>query len=146
VLLVELGRPGDKPAVTVQEACTFRWIQREFKVETEEDLAALARFLDNHPKKDATLLELTLTGAVTIDLRTRLESDVLARAKDRFRFLRVRDDGLFTRPGDDEWASLPSEGWLGHVVERLRRGMPEKPPADTQRALCLLYRLHKEAA
>jgi DNA repair exonuclease SbcCD nuclease subunit len=146
VLLVELGGRCEKPVVNVQEVCTFRWRQGRFTVDTEEDLGHLARFLDDYSGKDSTLLELTLVGALNMDLRSRLEGDVLTRAKDRFRFLRVRDEGLHTYPDKDEVASLPAEGWLGRVVERLQGAPLERQPDDAVRALRLLYRIHKEVA
>ena len=47
--------------------------------------------------------------------------------------------------GEQDLASLPSEGWLGRVVERLKAGLPDRSAEDSARALRMLYRFHKEA-
>jgi len=142
VLLVEIGGRGEDAVVSAQEVCTFRWRQHEHRVETEEELGQLERFLEEYPGKDATLLELTLVGVLSPELRNRLEADVLARARDRFRFVRVRDDDLHTVFGDADLADLRSAGWIGAVAERLRVGLPDRPKEDAARALRLLYRIH----
>ncbi|MDI1435817.1 metallophosphoesterase family protein [Polyangium sorediatum] len=146
VLLVEVGGKGERPVVARQQVCTFHWKQHEFTVETEDELERLERFLDTYQGKDSTLIELTLKGAPRMELRSRLENDVLARARDRFRFLRVRDENLHTIFGDEDIAALRTSGWIGRVAERLQTGLPDKPTEDTERALRLLYRLHKEAS
>ena len=89
-----------------------------------------------------------LTGIVLLApyLTAENHREVLARARDRFRFLRVRDENLHTIFGDEDIAALRTSGWIGRVAERLQAGLPDKPIEDTERALRLLYRLHKEAS
>ncbi|HRI67709.1 MAG TPA: DNA repair exonuclease [Polyangium sp.] len=146
VLLVEVGGKGQRPVVAHEQVCTFHWKQHTFPVETDEELAQLERFLDGYQGKDSTLIELTLIGALRMDLRGRLDNEVLARARDRFRFLRVRDEKLHTVFGEEDVAALRASGWIGRVAERLLAGLPDKPNDDTARALRLLYRLHKEVS
>jgi len=137
---------GERPVVAHEQVCTFHWKQHEFTIETEDELAQLERFLDGYQGKDSTLIELTLIGALRMELRSRLDNEVLARARDRFRFLRVHDDKLHTVFGDEDVAALRASGWIGRVAERLQAGLPDKPNDDTARALRLLYRLHKEVS
>ncbi len=144
VLIVEVGGRGEKPVVSAQEVCTYRWSQHRFTVETAEEIAAVERFLVEHPGRGETLIELTLEGMLSVELRNKLEQ-VLTTARDYFRFLRVRDEKLHSFLGEQDLASLPSEGWLGRVVERLKAGLPDRSAEDSARALRMLYRFHKEA-
>lgn len=146
VLLVEIGEPGAKPVVSAEEVCTFRWKQESFRLETAEEVAQLDRFLEEHPAKDTTLLELSLVGSLSPELYSRLEDDILARARDRFRFLRVRDEELHTGFSEADFDALRAAGWIGGVAEQLRGGIPGQPAEDVERALRLLYRIHRKEA
>ncbi|AKT39999.1 metallophosphoesterase family protein [Chondromyces crocatus] len=146
VLLVDIGARGEAPEVTPHEVCTFRWKQHQHTLDGADDLERLDRFLTEYPDKDSTLLELTLVGVLHVDLRARLDAEILSRASHRFRFLRTRDDGLHTLVSDDDLAGLRGAGWIGGVAERLRTGIEGFPQEDAERALRLLYRLHKEVA
>ena len=145
VLVVEIDAPGAVPRVTPQEVFGLAWKKVEINLDGAADLAGLERLLDGIPRKDTTLLELTLVGTIDAATRARLDIEILDKAKDRFCFVRVRDEKLHTVLGAEALASLPSEGWMGQVVARLQGTIEGASDAERERALRLLYRLHKEA-
>ncbi|HTN90236.1 MAG TPA: hypothetical protein VL242_41460 [Sorangium sp.] len=71
-----------------------------------------------------------------------MDAEILDQARDRFRFLRVRDEQLQIFLGETDAATLPSEGWLGQAVARLRGEIQGTSELDRSRALCLLHYLH----
>ena len=146
VLLVEVEGRGEAPVVTPEEVCSFRWKQLEHTVSTAEDVAHLERSLEDCPGKDRTLLELTLKGVLEVELSARLEVEVLARARDRFHFMRTRDEGLHVVVRDGGLEELGRAGWIGKVAKRLQGGVEGVPQEESAQALRLLYRLHKEVA
>lgn len=142
VLLVEIERPGATPRVTPHAVHTLRWTQLQLEVNDDEDLAAALRAVEELPDKADTLLELWLRGAVDLGLRDALDDQLVGAAGDRFRWLRVRDEELVTAPREEELAAIDPEGWVGQVA----RTLLAEPGDTSQRALRLLYRLHREVA
>jgi DNA repair exonuclease SbcCD nuclease subunit len=146
VLVVEIDAPGAVPRVTPYPVAGLEWKKAELRLGAEDDLVELQRLLDGFARKDALLLELTLTGTIDAAARARLDTEILDKARDRFRFLRVRDEQLHTFLGEADLATLPTEGWLGRTVERLRGDIEGTSEVERSRALCLLYGLHKAAS
>jgi DNA repair exonuclease SbcCD nuclease subunit len=145
VLVVEIEAPGALPRVTPHDVSGLDWKKANFTLDGKEDLAGLQRFVEGLSRKDTTLLELTLAGTIDASVRARLDLEILDKARDRLRFLRVRDDNLHTFLGADDLASLPAEGWLGKAVARLKAEIEGTSAEERSRALRLLFRLHKEA-
>jgi DNA repair exonuclease SbcCD nuclease subunit len=145
VLVVEIEAPGAVPLVTPHDVSGLDWKKAEFSLDGEADLVGLQRFVEGLPRKDTTLLELTLAGTIDASVRARLDLEILDKARDRLRFLRVRDDDLHTFLGADDLASLPTEGWLGKAVTRLKTEIEGTSAEERARALRLLFRLHKGA-
>lgn len=146
VLLVEIDAPGSVPRVTPHSVYGLEWKKEEFRLSEEADLVGLQLLLDSLLRKDTTLLELTLVGTIDASVQARLDNEILAKARDRFRFLRVRDEGLHTLLGETDMASLPTEGWIGQVVTRLRAPIEGASDEERGRAIHLLYGLHKGIA
>lgn len=146
VLVVEIDAPGAVPRVTAHEVAGLTWRQEELALNGDADLASLALMLDGIPRKDTTLIELMLEGTIDASTRDRLDGEILDKARDRFRFVRTRDEKLHTLLGADALASLPTEGWIGQAVARLGSAMEGSSDEERSRALRLLYRLHKEAS
>jgi DNA repair exonuclease SbcCD nuclease subunit len=145
-LVVEIGAHGAAPQVEAHEVSTLRWVQPgPFTIDGPDDLARLEAFLDAVPRKGETLLELALVGTIDAALRDRLEAEVLGRARDRLRWLRVRDEGLHTYVREEDLQAIGDEGsWLQAAVQALRA--PDVPRDEAERALRLLYRLHRDVA
>jgi hypothetical protein len=145
VLVVEIDAPGAVPRVTPRRVAGLEWKQVTFQLQGEADLAGLRHVLDGFGRKDTTLLELTLSGSIDASARSRLD-EMLNDARDRFRFLRVREEALSTFLGEADLATLPTEGWLGQVVARLRGEIAGKSSEERGGALRLLHHLHRAAS
>ncbi len=141
VLVVELAEPGASPAVTPVPVAALRWHRIRAELDGEEDLEALRGRLEAIPDKGDALVELSLAGTVDVELRARLDGEVLDAAEDRFRWIRVRDDELHSYVREEDLQAIAGEGWVGDVVKALADDEGE----DASRALRLLYRLHQEA-
>lgn len=142
VLVVEIDGPGALPRVTPYAVAGLEWRQEEIRIDGDADFPALQRLLDGIARKDSTLLELTLTGRIDVSVRTRLDHEILNSARDRFRFLRVRDEQLQVVLSESDVASLPTEGWLGQAVARLRGEITGTTEGERARALRLLCSFH----
>jgi DNA repair exonuclease SbcCD nuclease subunit len=145
VLVVEIDAPGAVPRVTPRRVAGLEWSKASLRLEGESDLASLQHLLDGFHRKDTTLLELTLSGSVDAATGARLDG-ILDEARGRFRFLRVRDEGLSTFLGEADLSSLPTEGWLGQAVARLRTEMAGRSEDERSRALRLLHGLLAEVS
>ncbi len=141
VLVVELPEPGAAPTMTPVPVNGLTWHSRAAELDPEEDLESLVELLEAIPDKVDALVELRLVGTVDVEQRARLDGEVLEQARDRLRWLRVRDDDLHTVVRTEELAAIASEGWVKEVVDALVNDDGE----DAHRALRLLYRLHREA-
>ncbi|WP_437314419.1 metallophosphoesterase family protein [Sorangium sp. So ce385] len=143
VLAVEIDAPGAVPRVTPYTVAGLEWKKAELRLDGDAELAVLQRLLDGFARKDTTLLELTLTGRIDASVRARLDAEILDNARDRFRFLRVRDEQLQTFLGEADLATLPTEGWLGQAVARLRGEIEGTSELERSRALRLLHYFHE---
>lgn len=146
VLVVEIDTPGAVPRVTPHPVAGLEWKKAEFRLHGDGDLVGLQLLLDGFSNKASTLLELTLAGAIDVSTRARLDTEILNKAHDRFRFLRVRDEALHTFLGETDLASLPTEGWIGRTVERLRGDILGTSDSERSLALRLLFAFHKEVS
>lgn len=146
VLVVEVPEPRATPRVTPHRVATFTWRQVAATLHTADDLAALERRLEEFSARAETLVELVLDGHLDLSLHGRLEQEILGRYRGIFRHVRVRDERLFVRLTDRDIAGLPQEGWIGQVVERLRRGVEGYDADQCQEALEALHRLFVKSA
>ncbi|MFO0608834.1 MAG: metallophosphoesterase [Polyangiales bacterium] len=146
VLVVEVTEPRAAPRVTPQRVATFTWRRVEGTLHTADDVAALERQLDELPDRSHTLVELVLDGHLDLTLHARVENDLLGRYRGIFPHVRVRDEKLFVRLTDTDIERLPREGWIGQVVERLRRGVEGYSADQCQEALETLHKLFLSSA
>jgi DNA repair exonuclease SbcCD nuclease subunit len=145
VLLVTIPAPGVIPEVIPQRVASHRFLQQRFLLNSDEDIGALERALDAISDKSTSLLELELHGALEMPARIRLD-ELLRRTRDRFCFLRTREDGLHTLLGEPDQSGLPGDGWLAEVVRRLRPQGNEALSEEDERALRNLARFCKETS
>jgi len=145
VLLVTIPEPGALPEVQRQRVSTYQFIQKQFLFNASEDLSQLERFLDEVTAKSTTLLELKLEGALDMPSRILL-TQMLERTRDRFCFLRTREDNLYTMLGEPDQTGLPGDGWLAEVARRLRPQGGAQLTEEDDRALRNLVRFCKEAS
>lgn len=146
VLVVEVPEPRAAPRVTPQRVATFTWRRVASTLRTAEDVAALERQLDELPDRSHTLVELVLDGYLDLTLHAKVENEILARFRGIFPHVRVRDEKLFVRLTDADIERLPREGWIGQVVERLRRGVEGYDADQCQEALEALHKLFHASA
>jgi DNA repair exonuclease SbcCD nuclease subunit len=140
VLLVELDGPGAEPRVEAVPVARTRWMSETTDLHQDSDLDGLADWLDGLTEKSWTLLELSITGQLSLEGRARLDA-LLDDYAARLAHLRVDAESLATVPTEQDLETLHGEGYLGRAIARLRDGAD---PADAD-ALRLLYRLIKES-
>jgi DNA repair exonuclease SbcCD nuclease subunit len=141
VLLVDIDAQGAAPRVTEVAVARTRWLTAQFDFSADAHVEELARWLDAQDEKSATLVELSLTGQLSLAGRDRLDA-LLEDYRGRLALLRIDADTVTTAPTADDLAVLHGEGFLGRAIDVLRDGAEE---ADTD-ALRLLYRLTREPA
>ena len=146
VLLVEIDRTRAAPKVSPHRVARFTWLRLACTLNTAENVAALERQLDELPGRSETLVELTLEGRLDLALRARVEHEILDRYRGIFPHLRVRDEKLFVRLTDQDIDRLPHDGWIGQVVDRLRKGIDGRTPEECQEALQALSEIHLRTA
>jgi DNA repair exonuclease SbcCD nuclease subunit len=142
VLAVEIEQPRAQPKVTAHRVAKFTWHRITATLSTADHVTALERQLAELPDRNDTLVELTLEGQLDLQLRARLDHDLIVRYRGIFKHLRVRDERLAVRLNDSDLAVLPRDGWVGKVVERLRNGVEGHAPEGCQEALRVLHDLH----
>ncbi len=142
VLSIEIERPRAQPKVTAHRVAKFTWHRIASTLATADHVAALDRQLAELPNRNDALVELTLDGQLDLQLRARVEHEILVRYRGIFKHLRVRDERLGVRLTDSDLAALPHEGWVGKVIERLRAGVEGYTAEDCQEALRVLHDLH----
>ncbi len=145
ILLVEIAAPGALPEVRRRHIATHRFLQKQFLLNTADDILPFEHFLDQLASKSTTLLELTLEGVLDMPARIRLD-ELLARTADRFLFLRTHTENLHTLLGEPEKDGLPGDGWLAEVVRRLRPPLENPQKDEDDRALRNLLRFYKDAS
>jgi DNA repair exonuclease SbcCD nuclease subunit len=138
-LLVEIDGPGAAPRLTVLPVARHRWISRAHTLDGPADVEALHDGLAALPERAATLVELTLDGALSLAARARLD-EVLAAHAEALLYLRWHDERLLAEPSADDLATLSADGFVGAAADALRTG----GAAEDADALRLLYRLLRE--
>lgn len=143
VLVVEIAEPGATPTVEQVRTAGLTWLQQGFELDGADDVQSASAWLDGLTDKAKTLVELTLTGGLDATERAALD-EAVERAAARLRVLRVSDDALHTRLGDDDLDAIATEGWVRDVIDRLRSDQPGGERTAADRALRLLWRLHAD--
>ncbi|MFW6092662.1 MAG: metallophosphoesterase family protein [Pseudomonadota bacterium] len=139
VLLVEIDAPGAEPRVRELPVARTRWQAETRELLHDTDLDALEAWLHGLEEKSWTLLELTLTGQLSLAGHDRLET-LLDDYADRLALLRADAEAVQVAPTDEDLDALRGEGYLGRAIEVLRGGDARE---DTD-ALRLMYRLMNE--
>ena len=139
VLIVEIDGPGAVPRVEAVPVARTRWPSETLELADDAALGSLAAWLEALDEKSWTLLELSLTGQLSLEARARLDV-LLEEYSGRLAHLRVDADGLSVAPTEQDLETLRGEGYLGRAIGRLRES-DDRVDGD---ALRLLYRLIRE--
>lgn len=140
ILLVDV-QPSRDPEVSPIRSGRFQWLARDWSLSSVAAFDAEWEALAGAVEPATTLLQLSLTGILTLTERVailaKLENDV----RHMLRHLDVRVDNLVARPTEDDLAELAVEGMLGSAArklhDRIEAGGPEA--AIAKRALERLF-------
>lgn len=144
-LVVEIST-GSVTAKEVQIG-QWRFIERErVDLNTEEDVEAFRKSLEDIENKERTVVRLNLVGTLSLSLHGVLQKHLVA-AGDVFGAFDVREDDLLLLPDDTDFDDLGFSGFADTTVQRLRSKITEgrDEGATAREALMLLLRLAKGA-
>lgn len=131
----------------VDAVAVKRWCfeQRDFELDSWEDLKHLDDVLSQMPNKQQRILKLSLRGS--LDLRQKAQLDErLDLQRDLFGAIELweRHSELVVRPVDEDFAALELSGFVDEAVRELRlqaQSAVEQEALKAQSALALLVRL-----
>jgi DNA repair exonuclease SbcCD nuclease subunit len=140
----------DDGRVTTKAVQVGRWrfVERSrVDLNTDEDVNALRKSLEDIGNKERTVVRLNLVGSLSLSLRGALQIH-LDVANDVFGAFDVREDDLFVLPDDTDFADIGFSGFADTTVKRLRAKITEdgNEGALARDALMLLLRLARGAA
>jgi DNA repair exonuclease SbcCD nuclease subunit len=151
ILVVTVNRPDTNPTIEKVRVGRFQWCRREVLcgVSGDEDpaLAIEAAIAEAAAQPDVTLLELVLSGTVSLAGRRRIE-ECLDAWQARLKHLRPDLGNLIDEPSPDDLDAIDRGGFVRAAVDRLKAKVDD--PADADReiartALRLLYLEHLES-
>lgn len=147
VLCVEIESSGATPIVTPIKSARFEWPLLECDLRSSEEVRALQSTILGDRSGAATLLQLTLTGSLSLTDRAALDSE-LETLRARVRFLDVRSNQLQTRVNPDDLDTLDAQGSVRKAAEQLQEMMEEGGPKGdaAKHALSLLFTYAHEAS
>jgi DNA repair exonuclease SbcCD nuclease subunit len=146
LLLVEIDGPGTTPRVTPIETGYFKWLAQDISVFQAADMESVRHTLiDTGVPLDRILLRLTLTGAVSLETRSLVDSylEVLAA---ELRHLDVDNDGLRAEPTQGDLDEIERSGFVRMAINKLTSIVADDESEDVETArlaLQLLYVEHK---
>ena len=141
VLLVEIAEAGAAPKLTPISTAGLRWVSLSERIHASGDLQAVRKRVEELPRTDSSLLQLSLSGLIVPSDQGELER-VRELAGTRFLWAQVDDSGLASAPEDESWIEALPVGLLRDVADRIRRG--DADPGVKVRALLDLYALAGE--
>ncbi len=111
VLLVEIDGPGAMPKIAPLRTGTLRWERIECQLRSGDELAELLTRIEDWEQPERTLLEVELSGTISVEQRPQIER-LCELAEARMLFFRCCDERLRPRPDDAGWINeLPSAAW-----------------------------------
>jgi DNA repair exonuclease SbcCD nuclease subunit len=146
VLLVEIDAPGSEPRVTSIESGHFKWLSHDVSVFQAADLESLRHTLiDTGVPLDRILLRLTLTGAVSLETRSLIDT-YLELLSAELRYLETDNSGLRAEPTQADLDEIERSGFVRMAINKLTSIVADGGNEDTETArlaLQLLYVEHK---
>ena len=146
VLLVEIEGPGKQPKVTTISSGHYKWVTQDIDIFQSTDLASLRQtLLDTNFPLERILLRLTLSGAVSLETRALIESDLEILTAE-LRYLDLNDQALRAEPTQADLDEIERSGFVRTAINKLSAmaTSADEPDSETARlALQLLYVEHK---
>ncbi|UVO11103.1 exonuclease SbcCD subunit D [Mycobacterium sp. SVM_VP21] len=145
VLVVDVDETGGGVSVDSRHIGRWRFLTLYRQLDTGRDVADLDINLDQLPDKERTVVQLALTGSLSVTDRAALDA-CLDRYSRLFAWLGTwkRHTHLVVVPADGEFADLGIGGFAADAVEELvaaARGADTDTADDAHAALALLLRL-----
>lgn len=147
ILLVDIDEqdPGKSVTVDARHIGRWRFVTLRRDVDNSRDIADLDLNLDLMPDKDRTVVQLALTGSLTVTDRAALDA-CLDKYSRLFAWLGLweKQTDLVVIPADGEFADLGIGGFAAAAVDELvatARAADAEAAQDAQGALALLMRL-----
>ena len=139
----------DGTDVTTEKVKIGQWnfIEELVDVNTNDDVEALRKKLEEIPNRERTVVKLVIKGSLTLSLHGVLQNHIFA-AKDVLAGFVINEDELLVIPNDMDFANLGFSGFADATVKTLRDKIDQGEPegAVARDAFMLLLRLSKEAA
>jgi len=133
VAIVEIDAPGVAPRIERVRIARFDW--RSMDVRLDGGIGALDDALAALTRPGETLLDLTLSGSLSLRERVRLD-EALAGWQARLFDLRLSDEGLLDEPDEEDLDHIDVGGFVRVAIERLRAKAAD--PQDPERAAAQL--------
>lgn len=135
---------ADEVSVSHHHLATWRFVRETFRLDHRNDVAALGRWLAGLPDKERTVVQLGLTGTLSLADRADLD-DLLDHHRDLFAAVETppRHTDIAVLPDDEDFAAMDLVGFAAEAVEDLRgaAGAGDDAAPVARDALALLYRL-----
>lgn len=139
VLLVEITAAGELPRVRKVRVAQTHWLTHEVVFTDDSQVDALEAFLRALPERSNTLLDLRLSGSLSLAGRDALDV-ILDEYAQRLAHLRYSSDRLTVEPTEADLSAMTGEGFVAAALQRLRESTDPAAP----NALRMLYRLQRE--
>ncbi len=140
ILLIDIPAGGEAADVEKIPVGRTRWVDHEIGFNRDEEVDDLTEWFESLEEKSWTLVQLTLSGHLSLKARARLDT-LLEENRGRLLCLRIRDDSVAAAPTGEDLRDLSLEGFVGTAVDLLRQDENQ----ESQDALRLLYRFQMEA-
>lgn len=138
---------GDDVTTEEVEIGQWRFIEELVDLNTEYDVEALRKKLEDIPNRERAVVKLDLKGSLTLSLHGVFQSHLNA-ARDVLAGSVINEDNLLVSPNDTDFTDLGLSGFADATVRRLREKIAQGGPegAVARDAFMLLLRLSKEGA
>jgi DNA repair exonuclease SbcCD nuclease subunit len=145
VLVVDV----DAGSVAVDKVAVGTWsyVHHQAELVSEADVDDLERRLAELPAKERTAVWLSLTGALSVGEKARLDT-ILDASRDLFALVDLweRHSDLVVTPADGEFGDLGLTGFARDAVDDLTRRLDGDDAQAARDALGLLYRFSRGGA
>lgn len=138
---------GDNVITEEVKIGQWRFIEELVDLNTEDDVEALRKKLEDIPNRERAVVKLELKGSLTLSLHGFFQNHLLA-AKDVLAGSVINEDNLFVIPRDTDFTNLGFSGFADATVKKLRDKIDQGGPEGSvaRDAFMLLLRLSREAA
>jgi len=129
-LVVDIAAPGAPPVVERRRVGRYRWVAAEHRLDAPDQVGDLDRLLRQSPEIDATVMRLTLKGALPLAALADLD-ERLARLEAAMLWLETDRSELEVRPDAADLERIDFDGVLRQASDRLMAASRDAAsPAD----------------